>query len=105
VSHIQAVKKLIQSAPAPLAARTAKFCASVLVDAGSARNAASAPAAALALYTDALAVAPCYHAALFHVGVLAHEAGRTDDARALYELAVASEPSDVQVCFVVMLST
>ena len=95
-AFVQAVRKLIAT-PAPLSRETRQFCAAVLVDVGCARKTAGAALAALSCYTEALSTEPQYHQALFHIGVLAGESGRPSDAQALYERAVAADPSNVQV--------
>ena len=93
---VQAVRKLIAT-PAPLSRETRQFCAAVLVDVGCARKTAGAALAALSCFTEALSTEPQFHRALFHIGVLASESGRRSDAQALYERAVAADPSNVQV--------
>ena len=90
----QVVRRLLDVSP--LSADSRRFCAAVLVDTGTARKAAGATQEALALYTEALSVEPRFHLALFHVGVLAFESGRRADAQALYERAVAADPTNIQ---------
>jgi tetratricopeptide (TPR) repeat protein len=89
------MRKLLDAKPK--SPETRLFCAAILVDVASARKAAGDVQQALALYTEALSVQPQYHLALFHIGVLAYEQGRSAEAQALYECAVSSDPTNVQV--------